>query len=91
MTRATIFDQLSSLADPTRGRLLLLLDERKGTAIFETVAQRLNVPEFRVSSIVTAVRKVLNVEGYAVISLNDGSKTITLNYELLRAQFDLAE
>lgn len=70
-------------------RLLLLLDERKGTAVFETVAQRLNVPEFRVSSIVTAVRKVLNVEGYAVISLDDVSKTITLNYDLLRAQFDV--
>jgi PglZ domain len=72
-------------------RLLLLLDERKGTAIFETVAQRLNVPEFRVSSIVTAVRKVLNVEGYAVITLEDGSKTVTLHYDLLRVQFDLDE
>ena len=31
MTRATIFDQLSSLADPTRGRLLLLLDRNELT------------------------------------------------------------
>lgn len=31
MTRATIFDQLSSLADPTRGRLLLLLDKHELT------------------------------------------------------------
>jgi hypothetical protein len=33
-------------------------------------------------------RKVLNVEGYAVLSLDDGSKTVALNYDLLRAQFD---
>ena len=31
MTRAIIFDQLSSLADPTRGRLLLLLDRHELT------------------------------------------------------------
>jgi ubiquinone/menaquinone biosynthesis C-methylase UbiE len=31
VTRATIFDQLSSLADPTRGRLLLLLDRNELT------------------------------------------------------------
>jgi len=31
MTRASIFDQLSSLADPTRGRLLLLLDRHELT------------------------------------------------------------
>ena len=31
MTRATIFDRLSSLADPTRGRLLLLLDRNELT------------------------------------------------------------
>ena len=31
MTRATIFDQLTALADPTRGRLLLLLDKHELT------------------------------------------------------------
>jgi ubiquinone/menaquinone biosynthesis C-methylase UbiE len=31
VTRATIFDQLTSLADPTRGRLLLLLDRNELT------------------------------------------------------------
>jgi hypothetical protein len=72
-------------------RLLALLDERKGTAITSTVAQRLNVPEFRVSSIVAAARRVLNVEGYSVISFDDGAKTLTLNFDLLRAQFGLEE
>jgi hypothetical protein len=72
-------------------RLLALLDERKGSAITATVAQRLNIPEFRVSSIVAAVRRVLNVEGYAVIALDDGAKTVTLNFDLLRSQFGLDE
>lgn len=72
-------------------RLLAVLDERKGSAITATIAQRLNIPEFRVSSILAAVRRVLNVEGYAVISFDDGAKTVTLNLDLLRSQFGLAE
>ncbi len=72
-------------------RLLALLDERKGSAITATVAQRLNIPEFRVSSIVAAARRVLNVEGYAVLALDDGAKTVTLNFDLLRSQFGLEE
>jgi hypothetical protein len=72
-------------------RLLALLDERKGSAITATVAQRLNVPEFRVNSIVAAARRVLNVEGYAVLAIDDGAKTVTLNFDLLRSQFGLEE
>ena len=72
-------------------RLLTLLNERKGAAITATVAQRLNIPEFRVTSIVAAVRRVLNVEGYAVIALDEGAKTVTLNFDLLRSQFGLEE
>ena len=72
-------------------RLLALLDERKGSAITATVAQRLNIPEFRVSSIVAAVRRVLNVEGYAVIALDEAAKTVALNFDLLRSQFGLEE
>lgn len=78
-------------ADDQLRRLLALLDERKGSAITATVAQRLNVPEFRVSTIVTAARRVLNVEGYAVLALDDGAKTVTLNFDLLRSQFGLEE
>ncbi len=36
-------------------------------------------------------RRVLNVEGYAVLVLDDGAKTVTLNRELLRSQFGLEE
>lgn len=72
-------------------RLLVLLEERKGVAMTATVAQRLNIPEFRVNSIVAAARRVLNVEGYAVIALGDSAKTVTLNFELLRSQFELEE
>jgi len=80
----------SDLLGRSTGQVLVLLDQRK-MVIIDTVGQRLNVPELRVNWIVTAVRKMMNVEGYALVSLDDGAKTVTLNYDLLRAQFDLEE
>ena len=71
--------------------LLALLDERRGSVMTAAVAQRLNIPEFRVSTILAAAGRVLNVEGYRVIALDDAAKTITLNFELLRAQFELED
>lgn len=80
--------RMAPAEDQLRG-LLVLLEERKGSVLSATVAQRLNIPEFRVNSIVAAVQRVLNVEGYAVVAVDHAAKTITLNVELLRAQFGL--
>lgn len=60
MTRATIFDQLSSLADPTRGRLLLLLDKHELT-VGELCAV-LQLPQ----STVSRHLKTLGDEGWVV-------------------------
>jgi SAM-dependent methyltransferase len=66
MTRATIFDQLSSLADPTRGRLLLLLDRNELT-VGELCAV-LQLPQ----STVSRHLKTLGDEGW-VTSRADGT------------------
>ena len=66
MTRATIFDQLSSLADPTRGRLLLLLDKHELT-VGELCAV-LQLPQ----STVSRHLKTLSDEGW-VLSRADGT------------------
>jgi ArsR family transcriptional regulator len=60
MTRATIFDRLSSLADPTRGRLLLLLDKHELT-VGELCAV-LQLPQ----STVSRHLKTLGDEGWVV-------------------------
>jgi hypothetical protein len=36
------------------------------------------------------LRRLLNVEGYPVLSLSDGGRTVSLNVELLRMQFGVA-
>ena len=66
MTRASIFDQLSSLADPTRGRLLLLLDKHELT-VGELCAV-LQLPQ----STVSRHLKTLGDEGW-VISRAEGT------------------
>ena len=66
MTRATIFDQLSSLADPTRGRLLLLLDKHELT-VGELCAV-LQLPQ----STVSRHLKTLGDEGW-LVSRADGT------------------
>ena len=47
------------------------------------------LPAFRLASVLQAVRRLLNVDGYSVISVDDASETVTLNKDLLEAQFDL--
>jgi phosphoenolpyruvate-protein kinase (PTS system EI component) len=45
--------------------------------------------EFRIPGIVAAMRRVLNVEGYAVLAIDDASGSIVLNRQLLQVQFEL--
>ena len=54
------------------------------------LAERLGVPLFRLGGIVSALRRILNVDGYDVLSVDDSSETIELNRELLDTQFGLA-
>ena len=69
--------------------LLSALDERGGKLTRSALAHRLGLPLVRVASFVAAARRVLNVEGYAVVRFDEPSDTIELNRELLIAQFEL--
>ena len=69
--------------------LLSALDERGGKLTRTALAHRLGLPLVRVASFTAAARRVLNVEGYAVVRFDEPSDTIELNRELLIAQFEL--
>jgi hypothetical protein len=69
--------------------LLSALDERGGKLTRSALANSLGLPLVRVASFVAAARRVLNVEGYAVVRFDEPSDTIELNLELLIAQFEL--
>jgi hypothetical protein len=47
------------------------------------------MPPFRVDGLIQNVSRILNVDGYEVISFDRASDTVSLNMGLLRTQFDL--
>ena len=66
---------------------LVALDERGGKILKRVLAQRLEQPELRINGIIATMRRLLNVDGYAVLSIEED--TIALNLELLKVQFGL--
>jgi len=68
---------------------LQALDERGGTMLRGTLAQKLGEPGLRMPGIIAAIRRILNVEGYAVLSVDDASGSVVLNRQLLEVQFEL--
>ncbi len=70
-------------------RVLIALRERQGTLLKGVLAQASGVPEIRLPGLLAMLRRILNVEGYPVLSVDDGSGTVRLDLSLLRTQFEL--
>ena len=69
---------------------LRLLAERNLVLLKSAFAQKLGVSSLRIDGLIASLQRILNVEGYAVLSV-DASQTIRLNLQLLREQFELGE
>lgn len=69
---------------------LRALDERGGKLTRQALSHRLGLPPVRVGGFVAGLRRVLNVDGYDVLEVDEASDTLTLNRELLRKQFELS-
>jgi hypothetical protein len=69
--------------------LLAALDERGGTVLRQALAQKLGESELRMPGLIAALRRILNVDGYSVLSVDDASGSVVLNRQLLEVQFEL--
>jgi len=81
-------------AAPTVDRIrgvLAALDERGGTVLRQALAQKLGESELRMPGLVAALRRILNVDGYPVLSVDDASGSVVLNKQLLEVQFELSQ
>ncbi|MCE9553884.1 MAG: BREX-2 system phosphatase PglZ [Planctomycetes bacterium] len=76
-------------ADEVFTRLLSLLDRRGGKMTSVALARALDYPPLRLRGLLAVAQRVLNVDGYAVISRDEASDTVELNRDLLLVQFDL--
>lgn len=70
-------------------RLLELLDQSKGSAMETQVAKHLAIPSIRLRGFLSAVQKILNVDGYPVLKTDRESRTVVLDKESLKLQFEL--
>lgn len=73
--------------DDQMRNLLSALAERGGKLSRAALAQKLSVPEIRLSGMLSAARRVLNVDQTAVLLLDEAAGTVELNRILLLQQF----
>ncbi|MEK8109803.1 hypothetical protein NKG94_45815 [Micromonospora sp. M12] len=77
------------LADERVAALLNTLIAGGDRATLDTLAARSGVPAHRINGTITALRRLLQVEGYPVLTLDADGRTVHLNRALLIEQFEL--
>lgn len=83
-------DSRAPLPDERVAALLRVLLAGNGRARLDTLAARAGVPAHRIAGTMTALRRLLHVEGYPVIEIDPDGETVKLDVALLREQFGLA-
>ena len=72
-------------------KLLTALEAYRGRMACRLLVQVLGAPEFRLRGILTGVQRLLNVDGYQVLAVDDLCDIVTLDQQLLNTQFQLYE
>lgn len=76
-----------ALPDDKMRLLLVSLSERGGKLTRAALAQRLTLPEVRLGGLLSAVRRMLNVDQAPVLTVDESAGTVELNRALLLQQF----
>ncbi len=76
-----------ALPDEKMRLLLTALSERGGKLSRAALAQRLSLPEMRLGGMLSAVRRMLNVDQAPVLLIDEAAGTVELNIALLQQQF----
>lgn len=79
-----------ALPDEQMTKLLYALDERGGKLSRAALAQRLGVPELRLGGLLSAARRMLNVDQVPVMVVEEASGMVELQRVLLLQQFRIA-
>jgi hypothetical protein len=69
---------------------LQLLDQYHGRISRRVLAQELGQPEFRLRDLLMGLQRLLNVDGYQIVAIDEPSGTIELRRHLLDQQFQLS-
>ncbi len=72
-------------------KLIQAIDERGGKITSAALARAIETPPLRLRGLLAVAQRVLNVDGYDVLSRDELSETVQLDRKLLLKQFDLIE
>ena len=72
-------------------KLLVALDSHGGKLTLTALASKLGVPAFRLPGSLVVIQRVLNVEGYSILTKDEASNSVELNRDLMLIQFELNE
>lgn len=78
-------------ADDVVRTFLDVLDRHHGRVPRALLVRTLGVPEIRVRGLLAGLQRLLNLDGYPVVAVDEPTDTVDLNRELLRTQFALEE
>ena len=93
--QSPIFEQQKKLAgrsvppDEILRSVLSALDQRGGRMTSAAIARTVNYPPMRLRGLLAVMQRVLNIDGFAVLTKDEASDTVDLNRELLKRQFGL--
>jgi len=93
--RSPIFELQKKLAgrsvppDEILRSVLSALDQRGGRMTSAAIARSVNYPPMRLRGLLAVMQRVLNIDGFAVLTRDEASDTVDLNRELLKRQFGL--
>ncbi len=74
--------------DPERLRAILLkLQQQGGRCSLEQLASAIGQPAMRMRGVVSVMERMLNIDGFPIVTLEQGSGTVLLDIPLLKAQF----
>lgn len=95
LLRSPVFEQQKRLAgrsappDDVLRAVLTALDQRGGRMTSAALSRSVNYPAMRLRGLLAVMQRLLNIDGFAVLTRDEASDTIDLNRELLKRQFDL--
>ena len=79
------------LANDVLTRLLIAIDERGGKITSPALARAIQFSPMRLRGLLAISQRILNVDGFSVLTRDEASDTVQLDRPLLLKQFDLSE
>ena len=70
-------------------RFLTLFQQQQGTIMETRLSEALSIPRIRLRGFLSAMQKLLNVDGYPVLKVQRDTSTVVLDIGMLKKQFEL--